>query len=83
MSEYRVETHGTEFVVIDHTGVAIGVYPTEDAAKQDIERCQREDVMWESAKLLVDRAIKVHMQIHDVNRETARYWVVSAIEAED
>jgi hypothetical protein len=39
--------------------------------------------MWESAKLLIDTAIKAHMQMHGVDRETARYWVSRATEAAD
>ncbi len=63
-NDYRIEPAGSQF---------------EDAAKQDIERCEREDRMYETAKQLVDTAIKAHMQMHGVDRETARYCVNSAI----
>ena len=53
---------------------------TEDATKQDIERCKREDAMYESAKMLVDAAIKAQMQIHDVDRETALRLLKDAAE---
>ena len=53
---------------------------TEETAQQDIERCEQEDAMYETAKLLVDTAIKAHMQIHGVDRETARYWISSAMD---
>jgi hypothetical protein len=72
-----------QFTVIDPWGEQVDVYPTEDAAKQDIERCQKEDAMWNSAQLLVDTAIHAHMQMHGVDRETARYWVSSAAETVD
>jgi hypothetical protein len=36
--------------------------------------------MYATAKQLVDFAIKTHMQMHGVDRETARYWVCSAME---
>ena len=39
--------------------------------------------MYESAKLLVDIAIKAHVQMFEVDRETARYWVSSAAESSD
>ena len=52
----------------------------EDAAKQDIERCKKEDTMYETAKQLVDTAINAHMERFGVARETARYWVSSAAE---
>jgi len=39
--------------------------------------------MYETAKLLVDTAIKAHMQMFGVDRETASYWIRSAAEASD
>ena len=43
----------------------------------------RENKMWETAKLLVDIAVKAQMTIYYVDRETAREWVVRAAEASD
>jgi hypothetical protein len=37
--------------------------------------------MWETAQMLVDIAIKAQMKIYDVDRETARDWVIRAVEA--
>jgi hypothetical protein len=79
-AEYRIEAAGSQFIVVDPWGEQLEhTYPTEDAARQDIERCKREDALWETAKLLVDTAIKAHMEIHDVDRETAAYWINSAL----
>jgi hypothetical protein len=78
-NDYRIEPVGSAFIVIDDLGEPVGRYPTEDAARQGIERCKKEDAMWETAKLLVDAAIKAHMQIHDVDRETSAYWINSAL----
>ena len=79
-TEYRIQPCENGFLVIDPWGEQlVNTYPTEDAARQDIERCKKEEAMWETAKLLVDAAIKAHMQIHDVDRETAAYWVNSAL----
>jgi hypothetical protein len=65
--------------VIDPWGERlVDVFPTVDAAKQDIERCQREDAMYETAKQLVHIAIETHMQKFGVDCETARYWIRSA-----
>jgi hypothetical protein len=72
-----------QFTVIDPRGEQVDVYPTEDAAKKDIVRCQKQDAMWNSAQLLVDAAIQAHMQMHGVDRETARYWVSGAAEVAD
>jgi hypothetical protein len=81
---YRIQPCENGFLVIDPWGEQlVNTYPTEDAARQDIERCKKEEAMWETAKLLVDAAIKAHMQLHDVDRETARYHVFSALEAAD
>ena len=78
-NDYHIEPVGSAFIVIDDLGEPVGRYPTEEAAQQDIERCKKEEAMWETAKLLVDAAIKAHMQIHDVDRETAAYWINSAL----
>lgn len=62
-NEYRIEPIGAQlFIVIDPAGEQVGRYATEEAAKQDIERCECEDRLCETAKLLVDTAIKAHME---------------------
>jgi hypothetical protein len=40
----------------------------------------REERMWETAKLLVHIAVKTQMTIYDVDLETARGWVFRAVE---
>lgn len=40
-----------------------------------------ENKMWETAQMLIDIAVKAHMQIYDVDEKTAREWVVRAAEA--
>ena len=83
-NDYRIEPAGTAFIVIDPAGEQlVDTYPTEAAAKHDIERCVKEDAMYETAKQLVDTAIKAHMQMFGIDRETSRYWVCSAAEASD
>jgi len=71
-NEYCIEPAGTAFIVIDDAGERVDTYPTKEAAQQDIERCQKEDAMWETAKQLVDTAIKAHMQMFGVDREAAQ-----------
>jgi hypothetical protein len=63
---YRIESLGNEFMVLDDAGETVGVFPSRDAALQDIERCEKEDAMWDTAKLLVRAAIEKHMQMHGV-----------------
>ncbi len=77
--EYKIETVGGQFIVVDPWDEIVDRYPTEDAARQDIERCKKEDAMYETAKLLVDIAVKAHMQMHGVDRETAERWIRDAM----
>lgn len=50
-NKYHIEPAGSAFIVIDPWGERlVDVFPTEEAAKQDIERCKREDAMYETAK---------------------------------
>jgi hypothetical protein len=80
IDNYRVEPAGDHFIVIDPWGERlVNDYPTEEAAEEDIVRCRKEDAMWETAKHLVDIAVKAHMDVHDVDRKTARYWIRSAV----
>jgi hypothetical protein len=75
MNEYRIEPIGAEFRVIDREGAQVGSFSTEDSARQGMERCEKEVPMLDTAKLLVDIAVKTHMLIHGVDRETALYWI--------
>ncbi len=66
--------------MIDAAGEQVDTYLTKEAAERDIERCKKEDQMYETAKQLVDSAIKAHMQMFEIDRETSRYWIRSASE---
>jgi hypothetical protein len=66
-------------MVIDPWGERlVGVFSTEDAAQRDIERCKREDALYETAWQLVEISEEVLMQKFGVDRKTAQYWVSSA-----
>jgi len=80
-NEYRIQFAGTQFNVIDPWGVQVGRYATEEAAKKDIERCKREDTMYETAKQLVDAAMTAHAEMFGISRDAASYWIRSASEA--
>jgi hypothetical protein len=78
--DYRIEPVGTAFRVLDPWGeYLVDLFPTREAAQQDIERCKRKDEMYETAKQLVDIAIEAHMQKFGIDRETAQYWICSAV----
>jgi hypothetical protein len=79
-NEYRIEPAGNAFIVVDPWGEQlVDLFSTEEAAKQDIERCKKEDAMYETAEQLVGIAIKAHMLKFGVDRETASYWIHSAM----
>jgi hypothetical protein len=80
-TEYRIKSAGEQFIMIDPVGQQVGAYHTEEAAKADMER-RHEEQMRETAKLLLDVAVKAHMKIFSVDRETASYWVRRAAETE-
>jgi hypothetical protein len=80
-AEYRIESAGHQFIIIDPAGNQVGIYPTEEVARQAIERRRKQDAMLETAKLLLENAVKAHMQIHGgVDHDTAFYWIRIASE---
>jgi hypothetical protein len=78
-TEYRIQRAGSAFTVVDPWQEVVGTYATPEDAAQDIERCEKEDAMWESATTLVNAAVEAHMEMHGVDRETAVYWINSAL----
>ena len=70
-NQYRIEPVGNQFIVVDPSDEIAGRYTSKEEAWKNIERCKKEDAMYKTAKLLVNTAVKSHMQIHGVDRETA------------
>jgi hypothetical protein len=62
-------------------GVRIGTHSTEQEAKQDIERCKRDEAMYETTKQLVDAAMTAHAEMFGISRGTAGYRIRSAAES--
>jgi hypothetical protein len=83
ITEYRIEPVGSQFIVIDPWNEIVGRYTSEEEAQQNIERCKKEDAISETARLLVDNAIKANMQLNGVDRETARRAIRDAAETSD
>jgi len=79
-NEFRVELIGNQFRVVDAVGEEVGAYTTEDAAKEAVERCEKDAAMLDTAEVLVNIAVKTHMLAHRVDRETGRHWVRCAAE---
>lgn len=83
MKTYRIEPTGEQFSVIDSHGNVVDILPTRQAAEAEIHRCLKEDVVWESAKLLFGTAIRAHMELHALDRETSRRLMQDAAEVAD
>ena len=52
-----------------------------DSLGTDGSEFSMENKMWETARMLVDIAVKAQMEIYDVDEKTARDWIVQAAEA--
>jgi hypothetical protein len=68
---YKIEPVGGQFIVVDPWGEIVDRYPSEEEARQNIERCKREVAISDRAHLLVENAIKALMQLNGVDRDTA------------
>jgi hypothetical protein len=75
---YRMEIHGSEFIINHNAGGTVGVYKTEREARQGIEDCRRDDLMLKAARALVEKAVIALMRAQHINRETAHDWIREA-----
>ena len=50
---YRITLQGPEFMVSQNAGVTVGVYSTQQEALCEIEACERDDFMLQTARSLV------------------------------
>ena len=82
-NQYRIEPVGTQFRVIDPEGAHVGTYSSEADAQQDMERCEKQYAMQDTARLLVDIAVKTHMHMHGVDSKTALHCIRSAMDVVD
>jgi hypothetical protein len=80
MNDRHIEPAGSSFRVLDPWGeYLVDLFPTREAAQQDIDRCKRKDEMYETAQQLADAAIEAHKRKFGVDRKTAEYWIHSAM----
>jgi hypothetical protein len=77
---YRIEQTDQGFAVYDRWGVQIDVYKTEDDARKEVDEWKYEEAMRETAKHLVDIAVKTLMRVHNADPATARCWILNAAE---
>src|SRR6266851_10176623 len=57
--KYRMTSQGSAFIVNENAGVTVGVYNTELEAQQRLEDCERDDLMLETARSLVEKAVEI------------------------
>jgi hypothetical protein len=55
---------GSAFIVNENAGVTVGVYNTELEAQQRMEDCERDDLMLETARSLVEKAVDAFIFMH-------------------
>ena len=77
---YRIKAVDGLFLVLDSAGERVSTCPTEQAAREEIASCERDDMLWRDAENLVEAAVEKMMQTHGLDRETACYWISSVAE---
>jgi hypothetical protein len=77
-AEYRIRPVGARFEIIDDAGDRVGTYNTRRKAKKEIDVCVSNDLMWESARMLVKISVNAFMNMRNVDSRTARYWIREA-----
>jgi len=78
-NKYKIEPVGGQFIVVDPWGEIVDRYPSEEEARQNIERCKREVAISDRAHLLVENAIKALMQLNGVDRDTAERAILDVM----
>jgi hypothetical protein len=69
--EYKIEPVGSQFIVVDPWDEIVGRYTSAEEAQQNIKRFKKEHAVSETARLLVENAIKALMRLSGVDRDTA------------
>ena len=75
---YRITLQGPEFMVSQNAGVTVGVYSTQQEALREIEACEQDDFMLQTARSLVNAAVEAHMRLHNTDRQAAHSWIREA-----
>jgi 20S proteasome alpha/beta subunit len=79
MDKYRITHKNSDFIVTLEAGPTIGVCRTQDEAKEMIEIREREDLILETARRLVKKAVNDLMRTHDIDRRTAQDWIKETV----
>jgi len=76
--KYRMTPQGSAFIINENAGVTVGVYNTELEAQQRLEDCERDDLMLETARSLVEKAVNAFVLAHRIDRRAAHDWIKEA-----
>ena len=75
---YRITPQGHEFMVNQNAGVTVGVYNTAQEAQVTVEDCERDDLMLETARSRVEKAVDAFILMHRMDRQSAHDWIREA-----
>jgi hypothetical protein len=76
--KYRITAGSSEFIVNHNTGGTVSVWKTVQEAQQEIEVCEHDDLMLDTARSLVKKAVEEYMRMHDIDRQAAHDWIREA-----
>jgi hypothetical protein len=76
--KYRITADDSEFVINHDTGGNVSVWKTVQEAQQEIEVCEHDDLMLDTARSLVKKAVEEYMRMHDIDRQAAHSWIREA-----
>jgi len=78
MDKYRIKHKGSRFAVTFDAGETVGVYGTAKEARQTINDCEQDDLIFRTARTLVKKAVDGLMRTYNIDRQTAQEWIKDA-----
>jgi hypothetical protein len=76
--KYRITSHGPSFIINHSFGMTVGVCSTQQEALSEIEAFEQDDLMLESARSLVEKAVDAFILMHRMDRRSAHDWIREA-----
>ena len=77
---YRIQPTADKFIVFGPYNEDVAVHASREDAEEEIKRCLQEDARAQMARILVESAIKSHMDMFRVDYETACEEILHAAE---
>ena len=75
---YRITSYGPSFIINHTDGMTVGVYSTQQEALREIEAFEQDDLMLETARSLVEKAVDAFILTHRMDRRSAHDWIREA-----